>query len=35
MTKTVTGALPDTLAVTEFDRYGNAGRPVVFEKKTP
>jgi uncharacterized lipoprotein YddW (UPF0748 family) len=33
ISKTVTGVLPDAIAVTEFDRYGNASKPVVFEKK--
>lgn len=27
------GIVPDVVAVTEFDRYGVAARPVVFEKK--
>ncbi len=27
------GVVPDVIAVTEFDRYGNAATPVVFEKK--
>ncbi len=27
------GVVPETIAVTELDRSGNAGRPVVFEKK--
>ncbi len=27
------GVVPDAIAVTEMDRSGNAGRPVVFEKK--
>ena len=27
------GIVPDVIAVTEVDRYGSSGRPVVFEKK--
>ena len=30
--KYLRGSLPDVIAVTELDRYGNATRPVVFEK---
>jgi uncharacterized lipoprotein YddW (UPF0748 family) len=33
ISKTITGVLPETIAVTEFDRYGNASRPVVFERR--
>ena len=31
--KTITGNLPDTIAVTEFDRLGHAAKPVVYEQK--
>jgi len=33
ISRTVTGVLPDAIAVTEVNRYGNASRPVVFERK--
>jgi uncharacterized lipoprotein YddW (UPF0748 family) len=33
ISKTVTGTLPEAIAVTQVDRGGNASRPIVFEKK--
>jgi uncharacterized lipoprotein YddW (UPF0748 family) len=33
ISKTITGVLPEAIAVTELDRGDNASRPVVFEKK--
>ena len=33
ISKTIAGVLPDAIAVTELDRYGNASKPVAFEKR--